>query len=202
MKKAVKNIHNTEGKLKEARLSDAPSHFTGYGVWILQGHDNVSVISRDLESVLTENFTVVKEAKFSNAWGKLFFKYKIPQLDIFNFNGGNLIRSPEGDSVILFNNGIIKSDSVHFRRGRYHLYIHCKGTDINGRYPHVNVRIGKMKIDDFYTQNFYQDYQLSFTIEDDEAAKIRIIYDNDAYIKETGEDRNLYIKCVMVTGPH
>lgn len=198
----AKFVHLTEDELKEIASSDTPANFTGYGVWVLQGHSEVSDIGREIEGFLQEEFTVTKEAKSIKAWGKFYFKYRIPELNIFNFNDGNVTIDPDGESVILYRNGIIVSDPVSFPKGRYRLYIHCKGTEVDGEFPRVRVQVGESKIGNFATLNTFQDYPLSFSFNNGKSARIHIIFDNDMYNSKTGEDRNLYIKSLMITGPH
>ena len=192
----------TEDKLREIECSESLASFTGYGVWVLQGHNEVSDISCEVEGILQEGFTVTKEAKSIQAWGKFYFKYRIPELNIFNFNDGNVTIDPDGESVILYRNGIIVSDPVSFPKGRYHLYIHCKGTELDGEFPRVRVQVGESKIGNFATQNVFQDYPLSFSFNNGKSARLHIIFDNDMYNRETGEDRNLYIKSLMIAGPY
>jgi uncharacterized membrane protein len=199
---AANFIPLTEDGLSEIKYSEPPSSFTGYGVWVLQGHNEVSMIDNDLERVLQEEFAVTKDIKCVGAWGRLYFKYRIPELDVFQFNDGDITISPDRKSVILYTNGIIESDPVFFPKGRYRLYIHCKGTEADGEFPRVRVQVGGLAIGNFTTQNFFQDIPLGFAFSNDESARIRIIFYNDSYNRETDEDRNLYIKSLMITGPH
>jgi len=188
--------------LKKIASSDTTANFSGSGVWVLQGHNEVSDVGGELEGILLEEFTVTKEAKFLNAWGKFYFKYRIPALNIFNFNDGNVTIDPDGESVILYTDGMMVSDPVSFPKGRYRLYIHCKGTELAGEFPHVRVQVGESEIGNFNTLNTFQDFPLSFSIDNDKSARLHIIFDNDLYDRETRKDRNLYIKSLMITGPH
>ena len=195
-------VRLTEDELKKIASSDTTANFSGSGVWVLQGHNEVSDVGGELEGILLEEFTVTKEAKFLNAWGKFYFKYRIPALNIFNFNDGNVTIDPDGESVILYTNGIMVSDPVSFPKGKYRLYIHCKGTELAGEFPHVRVQVGESEIGNFNTLNTFQDFPLSFSIDNDKSARLHIIFDNDLYDRETRKDRNLYIKSLMITGPH
>lgn len=198
----VNIVRLTEDSLREIVSSDSAANFTGYGVWVLRGHDEVSAIGSELERILQEEFTIIREAKFVGVWGRLYFKYRIPELDIFNFNGGQVTTSHDGESIVMFTNGVVESAPVSFPQGRYRLFIYCKGTEADGEFPRVKVQIGGSKIGSLKTTNVFQDFRLDFSLEHAESANVRIFFDNDAFNRETGEDRNLFIKSVMIIGPY
>lgn len=72
------------------------------------------------------------------------------------------------------------------------------GTPNGGEYAHFRVLINGTKIGEAYTTNSLKEYTFSTEWDTDDFSRLMLHFDNDKY--SDGEDRNLYVKSVLVNG--
>ncbi|MEP7163281.1 MAG: glycosyltransferase family 39 protein [Ferruginibacter sp.] len=177
------------------------SQSTNKGFWLTGAHGTAKPDPGILKQ-LDSSFILFKQQNFYDAWALLYVPrnamnknsltmdyHSFSTEKPFNFNG---------DTVVPIWEREIRSDTFSFKKGRYSIQIQIAGTSALNEYPHIQVFVNEQLVDKFYVTETLKFYNLSFNNIMDSHATIRIIMDNDASLKSKGEDRNAFLKSIII----
>jgi uncharacterized membrane protein len=188
-----KELYTDEKLLNDTALS---------GFWLISAHfsnlNNMDALAGTLLS--SEHFYLKDSFKSKDAFAKLlerkdihdkFFNYPIsfPPDKMIDLDNENVLAIWDGEYV---------SNPIPLPRGKYTIGIKSKGTKAAGVYPHINVFVNDNKIGDFSGTSRYELINFTFEIEKD-SAFIRLQLENDLYIPDNNEDRNLFVRSIIIS---
>ena len=119
------------------------------------------------------------------------------KIHLLNFEGSEviIIRS---DEILMYGNGIIRSKKIHFEDSKYEVRIIAKGSEALGETAKLVVCIGTKIIADYFTSTEYKEKIIEFTIEKNQLKPLMIGFINDYYDQEKNQDRNVWIKSIII----
>lgn len=101
--------------------------------------------------------------------------------------------------VVALWGGEVSSKPITLPKGTYRFRIVSKGTPAEKVFPHVQVFVGDQKIASYFTPASFEAHEHAFTLDRDQVAAIRIQMDNDLYLESKNEDRNAFIREIVIT---
>jgi len=144
------------------------------------------------------------------------FFYKEPRVSIYEFDIKhtklNLINcevssksSETGNIISLYRNGYVETPSFRLKTGTHSILLYAKGTKVNGIGPRIKVELyndkgnSKTQIDELeITSADYQRYETKTFQTDGSNKRIKILFYNDKYEPELKQDRNFYLKELLI----
>ena len=184
-------------------LKKSNDQYNKKGFWLSGAHRSPKPDPEILKRI-DSSFILFKQQSFYDAWAQLYIPRNAMRknslmLDYhtfskekpFNFNG---------DTVVPIWEKEIKSDSFLLKKGIYNIQVQILGTPALKVYPHIQVFINDKPIGNFYVSGTLKYYDLSFNNTLDSPVVIRIIMGNDASFDSAGEDRNAFVKSIIILG--
>ena len=182
-------------------LKQSSNMYNNKGFWLTGAHGSPKPGPGILKQ-LDSSFILFKQQNFYDAWALLYVStnamsknslimdyHSFSTEKPFNFNG---------DSVVAIWEREIKSDSFLLKKGTYHIQAQMAGTAALNVYPHIEVFINDKPVENFYISGNLKYYDLSYNNTQDSRAAIRIIMDNDTSLGSKGEDRNAFLKSIII----
>jgi uncharacterized membrane protein len=168
---------------------------TAQGFWLTDGHN-----SPKSGIAIAPQFQRVIEKDFYDAWACLYIRKS--SAGRFILVDHSLFPSPafvlDKDSVIPIWEKMVESEPVALKAGKYSFMLIAKGQPAAGEFPNLNVYIGS-KLSGIYTlTNKYDEYIGYFNIPQDTASRVRLMMDNDMVDPGSHEDRNAFVKSVLI----
>jgi hypothetical protein len=103
-----------------------------------------------------------------------------------------------GMKVAALWNGKITSVPQRLRKGNYSISVNAKGTPLDNIYPHVNILVNGRKIYDYLVTGDFVPIVFNYAADKNSLMTITLEIDNDDNNKQTGEDRNLFVKDIEI----
>lgn len=178
------------------------NRYNNNGFWLTGAHGSAKPNPEILKHI-DSSFILFKQESFYDAWAQLYISrtaaaknllmldwHSFPTEKPFNFNG---------DTVVPIWEKEIKSNSFLLKKGMYDIQVQIAGTPVSKEYPHIQVLIDDKLIGSFYVSDALKFYNLPFNNNIDGLIAIRIIMDNDANFERSGEDRNAFVKSIIIS---
>jgi hypothetical protein len=146
------------------------------------------------------------------------FFYKEPAVTIYGFHINHIKlnlnncevsskSSETGNIIALYTNGYVRSPSIILDSGTYFISLYAKGTQVKGVGPRIKIELHGDKgseqvlLDEFeITSEDFQRYRTRpFQISKGKKI-IKILFDNDTYDLKSKQDRNFYLKELLLMG--
>ena len=170
------------------------------GFWIVGAHGDGPPDTSRLRALANE-YTLLKEQKFYDAWAQLFVSksildknYRMITYNDFAPGEGSVLPAEE---VIANWGGVIHSKPVTLQQGKYEITIAARGTAVKGAFPHVNVYVNDVKVTDYQVTGELKDNQFIYENPSEGQVIIKLDFDNDLTVEGEG-DRNLFVRSIMI----
>lgn len=172
-----------------------------HGFWLADAHGAYPP-SQDILDKLNQNYNRVRSINMYDAWGMLYLNKK-DQGTLYEFIDEKCFDSTQmvfenGEKVIPVwdNRPVVRHISLP--KGKYKVEILSSGLPADGIYPHLNFRFAENAIGSFFTEKSLKSTVFSLVLPSDEAGDLTMFMDNDLAVKAKGEDRNAFIKSILI----
>lgn len=163
-------------RIKSVRLLLNPSYF--------QENMHIKALHTDAVTYSSTSESSIEKAAFVTI-----------QPSDFNKESGFMLNN---EPVAAIWGGSVNTRPYHFLPGSYSVVITHSGTAADNEFPYIRVNVGKIAADSFYTAAAFT--RKSFTVRISEEKHLSLSFDmlNDMEIPERKEDRNAFIKSVVI----
>ncbi len=184
-------------------LKNNSDQYNNKGFWLSSAHGSAKPDPEILKRI-DSSFILFKQQNFYDAWARLYISRNaasknLLMLDYHSFS----TEKPfilNGDTVTAIWEKEIRSDTFLLKKGMYNIQVQIAGTPVSKVFPHIQVFINDKPVDNFYISETLKYYDLSFNNTMDCSVAIRIVMDNDANFESKGEDRNAFVKSIIISG--
>jgi mannosyltransferase len=182
-------------------------------IWIASAHfsnlekmKNISALFRSGGSFMKIDSFMGKDAfadhYIRKDWREGVWLYeKLIGLSLFpgkmNVTGKQLLRENNIDVMAMWD-GMVQSEKISLKKGDYKLRITSRGTTVRDTFPELEVGIDGNKLGTYICTKDYQEKIIDLRIPSDTTVSIYFKILNDFYDPVSGEDRNVFIKKVIV----
>jgi hypothetical protein len=170
-------------------------------IWLISAHfanlDKMRALCSSL--IASGHFGLIDSFESRDAFAKLivrknpndrFFNYSVP------FNPDQMTEL-DNEKVLVIWDGQAVLNTPGLSKGKYKMSVISKGTQASGVYPHINVFVNDLKIGDYIATPRFERKDFSFDIKTNNAV-IKLQMDNDLYDPAKNEDRNLFVRSVIL----
>jgi mannosyltransferase len=169
------------------------------GFWIVGAHGEAPITEASLKA-LGQNYVLLKQSKFYDAWAMLFVSKKgyYDNATIINYTDfapkeGTILHDQKAIAIWA---GAIHTNPIKLEKGRYQLTIIANGTSLKDEFPHLNIYSSDKKIGDFYVADVFSSKEFTFENTSDSTV-LKIEMDNDLTQEGVG-DRNAFIQTIIL----
>jgi mannosyltransferase len=172
-----------------------------HGFWLADAHGAYPP-SQEILGKLSQNYYKVRSANFYDAWAILYLNKK-DQGALYEFIDEKSFDSSQtvfdnGEKVIPLwdNRPLLKQISLP--KGKYRIEILSSGLPADSIYPHLNFKFAGETIGSFFTEKSLEYSIFNLSLPTDKEGDFVMFMDNDLAVKSKGEDRNAFIKSVLI----
>jgi uncharacterized membrane protein len=169
------------------------------GFWIVDGH-NAEKPSGSLNKKLN-GYSIALEKEFYDAWAQLYIKKDSASsfrlIDHTSFPGSQHFKM-EQDTVVAIWEKLAVSDPLRLKKGNYMILLNAKGQPASGEYPNVSVYLGDKLTGIFNLKEHFDEYPGYINLNEDSEMQIKIVMNNDLVDAKTNEDRNAFIRSLLL----
>lgn len=185
---------NVDSVLKKS----SPRYDAG-GFWLVDVHSRDQYLDSTTKAALDSQYVLALDAGYVDAFAQLYMaKDSVREITVSDFQPGAVADIGFGKVVTIWG-GTVTSNGVLLKKGNYVIGIDAKGTKAKGDFAKLGVFIDDKKIGDYYTTDDFQTRPLSYQqSRDEDSARIRIVLENDLFDPKTKEDRNAFLKKIVL----
>lgn len=169
--------------------------------WYMDFHARPYSLSPELEKFLNENYNVVENLEYFDAWAKYYVpKASGNDLIALNINEFEPIKSDNDVNILLFSNSTTSSKPVLLEPGDYRLAIKAKSipeVPVNNENAHLTLSLSGKKIAAYFlTEKAEEINYFQFNVNKKQGYKVELTFDNDLVLNNA--DRNALIFSVII----
>jgi hypothetical protein len=170
-------------------------------LWVISAHFANLGKMRGLCSSLigSGHFGAIDSFEGRDAFAKLLIR-KNPNDSFFNYSipfNTDQVTVLDDQRVLAIWDGQAVLNTPQLPKGKYKISVVSKGTQASGVYPHINVFVNDLRIGEYTATPQFERHDFSFDIKSSNAV-IRLQMDNDLYDPAKNEDRNLFVRSVIL----
>ena len=172
-----------------------------HGFWLADAHGAYPP-SQDILDKLNQNYNRVRSVNLYDAWGMLYLNKKdqgtmYEYIDEKCFDSSQTVFD-DGEKVIPLWDNTPLTRKISLPKGKYRVEILSSGLPADSIYPHLNFRFAENAIGSFFTEKSLKSTVFSLVLPSDKAGDLTMFMDNDIAVKEKGEDRNAFVKSILI----
>lgn len=195
-------ITGPKNQLIDSILNKNSARFNLNGFWLIGVHGEKPPPDEVL-SKLDTAFILTKKKDFFDSWARLYVyrNSESDQMQIFNYDIFPADKKFEMDNetVAPIWEKEIETKPITLKKGSYKVSFLAKGTPADKVYPLLKVYFNNIIVGNFSPQeSFEQSPSFKFEMSKDGELTIKLMMENDAISSNSGEDRNAFIKHVIV----
>jgi mannosyltransferase len=159
------------------------SPYNAGGFWLVDVHSRNQYLDSTMRAALDSQYVLALAVDYFDAFAELYMAKD------------SVIQVTAGD----FRSGIMTSNALPLKKGNYVVGVESKGIKVKGDFAKLGVFVDDKKIGDYYTTKNFQIPPLYYRqSRDEDSARIRIVLENDVFDPKTKEDRNAFLKKIVL----
>jgi uncharacterized membrane protein len=164
-------------------LKKRSSPYNAGGFWLVDVHSRNNYLDSTTRAALDSQYVLVLAVDYFDAFAELYMAKD------------SVIEVAAGD----FRSGTMTSNALPLKKGNYVIGVESKGVKVKGDFVKLGVFIDDKKIGDYYTTKNFQILPLYYQqSRDEDSVRIRVVLENDLVDPKTKEDRNAFLKKIVL----
>ena len=180
-------------------LKKSSSRYDAGGFWLVDMHSRDQYLDSVTKAALDSQYVLALDVAYLDAFAELYLaKDSVSEITTGDFQPG-VVEDVGFGKVVAIRSGAVTSNGVTLKKGDYVIGVETKGTKVRGDFAKLAVFIDDKKIGDCNPTGEFQILPLSYRqTRDEDSARIRIVPGNTLHDPKTNEDRNAFVKKIVL----
>ena len=180
-------------------LKKSSSRYDAGGFWLVDMHSRDQYLDSVTKAALDSQYVLALDVAYLDAFAELYLaKDSVSEITTGDFPPG-VVEDVGFGKVVAIRSGAVTSNGVTLKKGDYVIGVETKGTKVRGDFAKLAVFIDDKKIGDCNPTGEFQILPLSYRqTRDEDSARIRIVPGNTLHDPKTNEDRNAFVKKIVL----
>ena len=165
--------------------------------WLVGAHGDPKLSDTQKKS-LEDSFFLHKERQFYDAWAQLYMRRKGAIIIDKDYFDSKQIINQDGQAIIVIWAGSIQTKTIALSPGRHRISLVAMGTPLEKTFPVLKMTPAQEEPIYFSLNENYETYQFDLSLEESKEIFFDLSLENDAFNAKKNEDRNVFIRQMII----